>query len=186
MEENEDQNNAAEWASQAAFEHEISRVTRQHLRGIGEKVVRNRPTRPLYTIGAVASVLVLIISFITINFSHNNVSIAAKYGINAIVARTNTNVNSDDFREAVQSYYRKDYSKAKEILTSLPKDNERLGEFSDWLSLLIELQTEGSKSPSFNKLLKMITSNPDHEFYVQAIELQKELNLFWRVFVIEK
>jgi hypothetical protein len=186
MEDNDDLNTSADRASHAAFEYEISKETRDFLKGISESEIQKRPLRPLYIAGIAASLIILVISIVTINLSHNNASIASEFGINAIVARTGANVSNDAFREAVQSYYSKDYDQAKALLSTLPNDDERLGDFADWLSLLIELQTEGSKSSAFENSLSAILSNPDHEFHGQALEMQREVNLFWRVFVIKK
>lgn len=186
MENLEENKEAAERASEAAFELEISRETRDFIKKLPNTSSIKNSKKPLYFASIAASLLILIVSVITINVSHSNKQIAGKFGINALVARSGNNVDNDDFRKAVQAYYAKDYEESSDLLSGLGLDGGRIKEYKDWLLLLIELQTSGSTSETFSKQVDSIIANEDHEFHLQAIEIKKDLSLFWRNFVVRK
>lgn len=58
----------------------------------------------------------------------------------------------------------------------------RYRETADWMLLLSRLASQ-QQDPSYQTLLRQIADNSQHDFQRQAIELQKDLNRFWRFFV---
>ena len=186
MENLEQNKDAAELASEAAFELAIANETRDYLRSLPQGERKKSSFRPTYIASIAASLLVIIASVVTINFTHSDQSMAGKYGINALVARSGNNVDNSQFREAVQAYYAKDYEKSKSFLEQIGLEGGKISEYRDWLSLLIDLQTSGSNSETFNSQVDSIIANENHEFHLQAVRLKKDLDLFWRKFVVKK
>jgi len=182
LEQNKD---AADLVSEAAIEVIIADETREFLRSLPKQEQKKKSIRPIYIASIAASFLILVASIVTINLSHSDHSIAGKYGINALVARSGNNLDNSQFTAAVQAYYAKDYEKSRSILSQFEQEGGKITEYQDWLSLLIDLQTSGSTSETFLKQVDSIIANENHEFHFQALRLKKDLNLFWRKFVVK-
>lgn len=83
-----------------------------------------------------------------------------------------------------QVYFReKNYPEAARNLEIVRASADvRYRETSDWM-LLLSLLAAQQPEHSYQPLLRQITDNPQHDFQRQAIELQNDLNRFWRFFV---
>ena len=177
-------------ASMAAVEHQIAKETRPFLQELinrEELHVNKLPRkRILYFTGIAASFLILIASVLTINLSHSDESLANNYNINAIAARENHNFDNENFKNAISLYFKGDFQNAERELTLIKDEDPLLNEYKSWLSLMIALKYKGSNSEDFQSNLRSILNNSDHEFNNEAQDLDKQLNLFWRTFVVKK
>ncbi|GLR17962.1 hypothetical protein [Portibacter lacus] len=181
----EDKESIADKVSEAAFELEISNSTRAFLNGLDAEQSEPKRKRIFYLAGIAASLLILIVSVVTINLSHNDGAIADEFGINKQIARNGNNISDDNFTSAVRAYYKGDYTEANSWLSKSDDSEGNISEYKDWLRLLIALKTMGSKSETFNNQLDSILENEQHEFYRQAVFMKKDLDLFWRKFLID-
>lgn len=181
---------AAEKSARAAFEYQIAEDTRALAREWVDKDIQKRAekprTLPLYITGIAASLLILVTCVWSINYSHGDFALADNYHINAFASRDGNEFSDPTFTEAVKAYYRNDFDQARSILSQHSTDLQIVEQNKDWLELLLSLKTEGSDSESFRKRLSEITDNENHEFYGPAHQLQDDLNLFWRRFVVKK
>ncbi|WP_235297737.1 hypothetical protein [Portibacter marinus] len=177
---------AAENAANAAMEYQISEDTRAFLSQLSSPDKVNPSRRLLYLSSAAATVIVMIASLITINLSHSDAAIASEYGINKIVSRTGGNVNNSNFTAAVRAYYENDYDRAEKLLSEVQLTDNKVSDYKEWLSLLITLQTAGSKSETFNNQIELILADENHEFYFQAQKMKDDMDMFWRNFVFTK
>lgn len=180
----------SEKASKEVFEYQIRNDTRALMAKLLEKEQKQSKESPkstiLYFTGIAASLLILIVSVVTINLSHSDTALADEFNINVISSRNGATFSDSNFTQALKAYFLNDFKTAKEKL-ALPAEEESLVvEYKDWLSLMILLKTEGSDSMEFQNQFQAILNDENHEFYIQAVKLNKELQLFWRNFVVRK
>lgn len=178
---------AAEKASRAAFEMQISEDTRDFLSSLSDKLEEDGfkgRRRLLFVYGIAASLFLLILSTITINISHNDQALAAAYKIQSVHVRSADSQEDILFNSALKSYYDKDFKTADSKLSETHSNETIISDNISWLQMLITLEMEGSKSDSFKEQLKSIKNNEKHEFHHKALALDKELNMFWMNFVV--
>ena len=178
----------AEQATQAAIELKISEETKSFLKGVTDngRTRNGRYRRLLFITGIAASLLFIIAALTTINISHSDNALAEAYNMQTIAVRSAQSQEDVDFNAALKAFHIKDYTDAKSKLAVLESSETIMSDHIEWLYVLIALEEQGSKSSEFNTLLKAIVNNENHEFHWQAIKLEKELNIFWRIFVVEK
>lgn len=82
----------------------------------------------------------------------------------------------------------KNYKKAGELFetllatSNLPSTIDR--QELEWNKTLIMLQEKGANDPAFQQVFTKILDTPQHGYYQKASNLSKQLNSFWRNFVI--
>ena len=178
----------AEQAAQSAIELKISEDTMSFLEGIQDDSIakKSRHTSLLFLSSIAASLLFIVASLVTINISHSDNALAEAYNLQTIAVRSAQSQEDIDFNAALKAFHIKDYADAKSKLAILDGGETILSDHIEWLYVLMAFEEHGSKSIDFNTLLKAVLNDENHEFHWQATKLEKELNIFWRRFVVEK
>jgi hypothetical protein len=177
-------------ASQASFEYEIAAHTRELFREELSSINLSGSTKPrlknLFIYGVAATVLILILSIISINLSHNDIAIADNYHINALTLRDDSELDNEVLSDALKAYYMNDFRQSKALMEGYVSEDILINEYLSWLKVLVALKMDGSKSSAFTRELELILKNENHEFHSEASKMKKQLENFWRQLVVKK
>ena len=82
------------------------------------------------------------------------------------------------FADANKLFEEGKYRQAQTMYNSLLLEKGTFSQLAEWNLLMIQLKND--KEGDHKRILNRILKNPDHRFHYKALELEKDLNIFYR------
>ena len=171
----------------SALEYDVAQETREFLKSRKHSEIQKKSpkTLPFYLSGIAASIVILFLSILSIQYTYSNQALADQYQIKNFQERDASNEQLDVLRSAYVSYNQKSYKSALELINPLLDGEGDLKEHAEWLQVLCSLKMDTPDEIGINSILENILGNSNHLYAEDAKKLSKALAFPLRTLIVK-